>query len=98
MSGTIDDRNATNAVVVDLSTPGSTANQVLGSAYNDSITGGSQGSETLIGNGGNDTLVSQGSNDLLTGDTGGDVFTFASATATGSVITDFQSTTDGIDL
>ncbi|MEJ0068163.1 MAG: hypothetical protein WDO24_04885 [Pseudomonadota bacterium] len=71
---------------------------IIGTALNDLLSDTATGSTALIGNAGNDTLVSQGSHDTLTGGMGGDVFTFASATATGSVITDFQSDTDGIDL
>src|SRR5260221_304921 len=92
---TLDDSNASGPVTLDLGTAAAT---VLGSAFNDLVTGSPAGGDALFGNAGNDTLVSTGSRDTLTGGAGGDVFSFASATATGSVITDFQSTTDGIDL
>ncbi|MEJ0068164.1 MAG: hypothetical protein WDO24_04890 [Pseudomonadota bacterium] len=94
----IDDSGASGAVTVDLGAPGIAAKTVIGSAFNDLLTGSSLGGTVFVGNAGNDTLMSQGSQDTLTGGAGGDVFTFTSATATGSVITDFQSDTDGIDL
>ncbi|MEJ0068168.1 MAG: hypothetical protein WDO24_04910 [Pseudomonadota bacterium] len=71
---------------------------MYGSLYNDLLTGNPAGGSQLLGNDGNDTLVSQGSGDTLTGGNGGDIFTFNNPTATGSVITDFHSDVDGIDL
>src|SRR5438309_538505 len=94
----IDDSAASGPVVVDLSAGGGSPQKVLGSAFNDLLTSSVQGAAELIGNAGNDTFVSLGSADTMTGGAGGDVFTFASPTATGGVIIDFQSTTDSIDL
>src|SRR5205814_1589460 len=92
------DSGAPAAVTVDLATVAPTITTVLGSAYSDTLIGRTAGGGVLIGNAGNDTIVSTGSADTMTGGTGGDVFAFASATATGSLITDFESTTDSIDL
>src|SRR5258706_8557295 len=97
-AGTLDDSNVFGPVVVDLGAAGTAATTVLGSAFNDLLTGSPAGGDALVGNAGNDTLVSTGSRDTLTGGAGGDVFSFASATASGGVIADFQSTTDRLEM
>jgi serralysin len=71
---------------------------VLGSPFSDQLTSNPADGNLLVGNNGNDTLISTGPADTMTGGAGGDVFAFANPNATGSVITDFQSNTDNIDL
>ncbi|SHL22878.1 M10 family metallopeptidase C-terminal domain-containing protein [Roseibium suaedae] len=76
--------------------------RVLGSLYDDSITGdnnanflrGFNGNDTLVGNGGDDILWGELGTDTLTGGTGKDTFHFIADGATDTV-TDFE---DGIDL
>jgi Ca2+-binding RTX toxin-like protein len=92
----INDSAATAPVSVDLGATGQ--HSVLGSMFNDTLSGGTGGGALLMGNDGNDILTSQGANDTLIGGNGGDIFTFTTPAAGGSVITDFGSSTDGIDL
>src|SRR5258708_4045962 len=94
----IDDSGATAAVTVDLGQAVAPINTVLGSAFNDLLTGSPHGGDLLVGGGGNDTLESCGSQDTLSVTSGGDVFAFANPSTTGDVITHFQSCTDAIDL
>ena len=81
--------NATAGVTVNLTTGTATGdssvgidtitggvNSVLGSNFNDTLTGGS-GSDFLIGNGGNDTINGLAGNDSLTGGLGADTFIYA---------------------
>jgi Ca2+-binding RTX toxin-like protein len=84
---------------------------LLGSQYNDTLTGnavanilnGGAGNDVLSGGAGNDTLMGGAGKDALTGGAGADIFSFSATTesATGvnhDVITDFVRGTDKIDL
>src|SRR5262249_8491611 len=91
--------NATAGVNVNLSTGVATGdasvgtdtftgvNNVLGSNFNDTITG-KAASETLNGNAGNDTIAGGGGADILSGGAGNDNFVFVTGSA-GTTITDF---------
>jgi hypothetical protein len=75
---------------------------VIGSNFNDSITGNS-GANLLNGGSGNDILNGGLGNDILTGGAGNDVFVYTSTLdspsgANRDVITDFQRGFDRIDL
>lgn len=81
-----------------------TFEQVIGSAYNDTILGGAggealsggAGDDQIVGNGGNDWISGDSGNNILTGGAGSDVFAFiAGAHAT---ITDFNVLEDRISL
>ncbi len=73
---------------------------VIGSGFNDSLTGGS-GNNILIGGAGNDTLTGSGASDTLTGGAGSDRFVYTnladSTLSSFDVITDFNAT-GGNDL
>ena len=84
---------------------------LLGSQYNDTLTGnavanilnGGAGNDMLNGGAGNDTLIGGAGKDALTGGVGADVFSFGATTESTSgqnhdVITDFVRGTDKIDL
>lgn len=79
----------------------SSMENVIGSGYNDNLTGTSS-ANTMIGGAGNDTISAGGGadflyggagTDTLTGSTGGDAFIFEAATALGAsdTITDFST-------
>lgn len=79
----------------------SSMENVIGSSYNDNLTGTSS-ANTMIGGSGNDTISAGGGadflyggagTDTLTGSTGGDAFIFEAATALGAsdTITDFST-------
>lgn len=105
--------NAGSAVTLNLST-GTSQNtsgagsdtissmeNLVGSAYGDTLTGtssanhiwGGAGADTISAGGGNDFLYGGAGADTLTGSTGGDVFVFEAATALGAsdTITDFSA-------
>lgn len=82
---------------------------LIGSAYNDTLTGsaaaniikGGDGSDTISGGNGNDILYGEAGADILTGGANADTFVFETASAFGAVdtITDFSTAqSDKIDL
>jgi len=99
------------AVTVDLGTGSATGDgidtlgnieNVLGSAFNDSLTGngnanllnGGMGNDTLNGSGGDDTLVGGTGQDSLTGGLGADESQWNTTLEFGDVITDFTAGSD----
>ena len=80
-------------------------NAVVGSEFNDILTGNG-GNNTFDGRGGNDVLIGNGGNDTLTGGTGSDIFVFKVGVTDGNtpptnndIITDFSHADgDRIDL
>jgi len=102
---------AAAGVIVDLSTQGnSTADvsggdgddvlanieNVLGSNYNDTITGDS-GANVLDGGAGNDTLIGGAGNDTLIGGDGNDILVSDIQTSGNNLVTTTDSGADGID-
>jgi Ca2+-binding RTX toxin-like protein len=90
---------ATSGVVANLAAPAGNTGEaagdsysgienILGSAYNDTLTGNS-GSNFLQGGKGNDTLIGGAGSDALSGGEGRDTFVFRLGEASGDVITDF---------
>ena len=82
---------------------------LIGSAYNDTLTGstaanvikGGAGNDTISGGNGNDVLYGEAGADILTGGANADTFVFEMASAFGAVdtITDFSTAqSDKIDL